>query len=251
LISSTEKKDVWSFSRLTTFYNCPYCYYKTYTEGDRGESNIFAEYGLIVHDIIKKWVLNELAVWELVNEFKNQFLNMQYSFPPNQYCDLQSKYFEDGINYFKTFDEFKGYKFLFAEEECNFKIGNYEFTGFPDMVCEDNLGRLVIFDHKSSKPFDKYNLKEKIKQLYFYSIPVKEKIGRYPDLLIFNHFRNKVYDIHEFHEIDLRKTKIWALDTIKLIEEEKEFKPNTSNTFYCQQLCNHRNNCNFKEAING
>ena len=39
----------------------------------------------------------------------------------------------------------------------------------------------------------------------------------------------------------------WAVDTLKLIESEKEWAPNNESYYYCNYICGQRNNaCEYK-----
>ena len=44
----------------------------------------------------------------------------------------------------------------------------------------------------------------------------------------------------------------WAKDTLTLIENEKDWLPNNSSSYYCNYLCGQRNNaCEYKPQPNG
>lgn len=235
---------IWSFSRLNAFHICPLMWKKNYIDEECGEGNAFADYGTMVHNIIEEWINGKLLTWELADEYKKRFMEIEHPFPFNPYTDLRENYYKNGYEYFKNFDEFDGYTPLITEKEVIFEIEKYKFKGFPDLVAEDNFGNLVIFDHKSSNIYKGKKLEDRIRQLYFYSIPVQIELGKYPDYLIFNHFRKNIHDIHQFNFEQLEKTKKWAIKTIKQIKNCKEFKPNI-NEFFCTQLCAYRNSCEY------
>ena len=53
--------EVWSISKLNTYDNCPYGYYKTYIDKDRGKDNIYSFAGSEIHDVIED-IYNDKAL---------------------------------------------------------------------------------------------------------------------------------------------------------------------------------------------
>ena len=41
----------WSFSRLNSFYNCPYEWFLHYIQCNKSENGFFGEYGSLIHKI--------------------------------------------------------------------------------------------------------------------------------------------------------------------------------------------------------
>ena len=129
--------------------------------------------------------------------------------------------------------------------KVQFYVQDIPFVGVIDYLGKDEDG-LVIVDHKSrelkprskrSKPTLKdKELDEVLKQLYLYSIPVKDKYGSYPTKLCLNCFRNQELIVEPFDETKLEETKQWAVDRIHEIQGEKEFEPN-QNFFFCPWIC--------------
>lgn len=236
-------EEIYSFSRITP--SCLYAWKRTYIDGDRGGNNAFSEYGTIAHEIFEKYSNQEIFDFEMSELFVEKFNKMTNEFPPNEYVDLKERYFNDGLRYFKNFEGFPD-KTLEVEQEYIFEIDGIKFIGYPDRIGQDSNGDISIWDYKSSKPYIGDDLKEKIKQLYLYSIICKEKYGKYPKYLRFVHFRqNKIVTIL-FNEQELENTKKWAVKQVQMLRELKEFPPNLENKFYCNYICNHRETCEYK-----
>ncbi|ALS22124.1 PD-(D/E)XK nuclease family protein [Paenibacillus naphthalenovorans] len=255
---SEEIKDekVYSFSRINGFAlaekgeGCFYNWFKTYIEGDRGENNYFGEYGTLFHETIEKLMKNELFEWDIKNELNSKMKQFEFK-PPflamgKSYVDSIHRFFTDG-SYSEIFSQ---YQVLESEEKKIFKVGDILVTGFPDLVANHKKYGLVIADYKTAKKYEGDKLEHNIMQLYLYSIPIKEKYGKYPDYLIYIYPREKGKKefAYPFEVKKLEKTKQWVIDTVKKIESHGDWTPRCVNVdgtkdFFACNLCNHRNNC--------
>lgn len=239
--------NTYSFSRINTFYNCPYSFYRKYFECEEGVGNGAAEFGSFVHLILEKYGKGELKAEELLdyytehyNEYVKNNLVLNFSgFRKN----LEQNYYDDGYDYFESFQGFAGYKILGVEINFAEKISNeYIFNGQIDLLLEDEYGELVICDHKSKKKFaSKKELKEYTRQLYLYSFYVKKHYGKFPKKLIFNLFRGEGFLVQDFNEDDYNEALSWFTDSVVKIEDEIDFDAKEG-TFYCLNFCGFRNN---------
>lgn len=237
----------YSYSKLTSFYECPYAFYRNYQQHEPGESNLFASYGILVHSILERYAKGELHLEELVDEFTSSF-EMSINEPIIMYGkDLTSSYFDKGVTFFTNFKGFWGLTPLESEYRFEIELGNNTFIGIIDLVVQDKDGNIIIIDHKSSSKFSKKDLKSKSKQLYLYAKAIYDKYGKYPAQLWFNHFKNDYVEKIEFDMDFYNETIAWALDTIEEIEACLEFDPNNSDKFYCSYLCDYRNSCEYKQ----
>ena len=215
---------------------------------ERGEGNAFSSFGTLVHSILERYENGELKLNELADTFESEFVeSVPYKFPYNRYCNLRNKYYKQGLEFLKTFRGFEGYKILGVEEKFESIIDDFVFTGIIDLIYEDNDGNLVVHDWKSKSDFkNNAEMHQYARQLYSYCIYVKEKFGRFPDICRFYMFRTqKPVDI-KFSEYDFDEAIDWIKNTVKTIRECWDFQPKHDDWF-CNQLCNHRKNCEAKE----
>lgn len=237
----------YSFSKLSSFHTCPYGYYQRYIKGLKGEGNAFSSYGTLVHSILERWAKNEIPMDILADMFEWEFpIEVPEKFPYNKYVDLRESYFNQAVSYLKNFNGFPGLKILGVEERFDVYVDDWIFNGVIDLVGEKN-GELIIIDHKSHKKFaSKDEQHQYTRQLYLYSLHIKEKYGEYPGQLMFNMFRNPAEVYAMFDEQNLDEALQWARGTVKEIRECFDFYP-TPNDFFCRNLCNHRKYCTEKK----
>lgn len=246
----------WSFSRLESFYQCPLAWRRTYIDCEPKCSNAFAEYGSCIHKILEEYENGALDFFDLSDEYERRFVDeVVTDFPPNKYVDLRQSYFEKGRTYFEEINlPVDTITILGVEEKINFELGGKPFVGFIDLRYSDQDGNMVFMDHKSaSLSWTKKNTvakssAEKMKkykyQQYLYTIPFIEA-GTKVDFLEWNFFNNqKIYRI-PWNKDEYEEAKKWALDTIKLIEQEELWLPNPE-YFLCHNLCDHRDFCEYK-----
>lgn len=250
---------VFSYSRLTSFENCKYEFYLNYIVNDKDEyqpeSNFYAEVGSFVHEILAMIFEGKLTPDEAAKYYVDNFDNNVFYKTSKKTMD---KSFEACANYFAEVDFgwLNDYEILGVEMETKFQIEGYDFIGYIDLLVRDKRdGRIVIIDNKSSEyPFRldgkvKANLVQKFenykKQMYLYSHGVVEKYGEFPKEIAWNHFKNGgKFATIPFAKSEYDKTIKWFIDTIRIIEKEKDFDPN-ENFFYCHNLCNFRNSCEY------
>jgi len=179
---------------------------------------------------------------------------------------LKEKYYNQGLEYFCNFEGFDSREILKVEGEYLFKVGKYNFTGKIDLECPDE-----IIDHKTKGKLHlkrltkKHNKEEYIqmlcgrhihkdnfRQLYIYSIPFKEKYGKYPKLLNLNMIRiNDWYSI-EFNKKDFQESIDWLVGNIDKIYKDNEFKKGDDvGEFWCSNICSQRLNCVYSDRYLG
>jgi len=249
---------VYSYSQLSTFSECPYAFYLQKIERPKPElvNNAFASLGTFIHELIDQWAKGEIKAEDLPAEYIKRYKQaVPESWPrmlaAKGYAD---KAYNQGLEYFTNFDEFKGYKIIGTEQKFKTNIEGRPFIGIVDMVMEDEAtGELIVLDHKSKslKEFKK-NEHEMYKQQLLYSQYIFETYGKWPDRLMFNLFKepdnyktSKPFDKTEFVE-----AYTWAADIIKKIEtydlmdffETKEVK-NDRPDFFCTEICSCRKIC--------
>lgn len=197
---------------------------------------------------MEKYAKGEAELWDLPQMYEWQFdTAVPEKFPYNGYVDLRKNYYAQGLNFLKTFEGYEGMKILGVEEEFLLPIDDWQFTGFIDLVFWDKNGRLIIRDYKSKAAFKNENEKhEYARQLYLYSLHVKEKYGQYPDELQFLMFRKQKDPVRiPFNVDDLQEALQWARNTVHEIRDAFDY-PARCESFYAENLCNHREYCPLK-----
>lgn len=160
-----------------------------------------------------------------------------------------NKYYEEGYNFFANFDGIGDeHEIVSAEEEFEIQIQDFIFNGKIDLILRNkDDGSYVLWDWKSKDSF-KDDSEESVyrRQLYLYSIHLKNKYGVYPSKTVFYCFRQqqsyeKPFDIDAFN-----KAMDWMMDTVDKIRK----------TFYCQydffkcnNICNFRHRCLLKRNV--
>ena len=249
----------WSFSRLNSFYNCPYEWKLRYIDCNKSENGFFGEYGSLIHKILEKYEKGELSLFELNDYYEEHFSeNVPHDAPPNKYVDIKQSYYEKGIDYFNNIDlDLDKYEVLGIEKEVRFQIAEKDFVGYIDLLLkEKETGKIIILDHKSASiktlkngkvsKSDQEHVREFIRQLCLYAIPIIEEYG-HVDELWWNLFKDRNWLKMPFKKEDYDEAIQWAKDTLALIENEREWLPNNSSSYYCSYLCGQRNHaCEYK-----
>lgn len=271
---TTKTGDTYSFSRLSAFNQCRYEYYLNYTvnvyrcsecgrvfwdaaEGVpcpecgstdvthvRRKSNAFAEYGSFIHELMEKTAKGELAEYELLGIYEDEYpLSVPSEFPPNAYADLAESYYMDGYRFLTSFDGIGDYEIVAVEKHFTVDFDGFQFQGFIDLLLKDNNGDFTVWDWKSKKKFaSKAEQAKYAHQLYLYSRYVYDTYGVFPKTLVFYHFRAQKPTIIKFDKKAYDEALKWASDTVKSIEANTEWECK-EDEFYCQNLCNWRHVC--------
>ena len=261
----------WSFSRLNSYYHCPYEWKQKYLLGKSGLSSAMAQYGGFMHKIHEMYFNGELGLFDLAGYYEDNYKDaVTERFPNNQYVDLAYSYYQAGLEYWENFDwDLSDYEILGVEKELNFEYGGYSFIGYIDLLLQDKAdGKLVIVDHKSSKLKFKKNgeisktdldhYEQFKKQLYLYSHPLLEEYGGDSvKALEWNLFRCGNHHRIGWERDEYESTMKWVLDTIDHIRNEREWGPNKEFVeaqinhkylgFFCMNLCSTRNRCPYKK----
>lgn len=234
-------KEIYSFSKLNSFWTCKYGYFLNYiSKADKAE-NAFSQYGKLCHSILERYEKGKLELWDLTGTFEREYPgSVTEPFPESQFCDLQKTYYENAITYFNNFQGFGKCKVVCAEEKFNVEVDDWIFTGVIDLAMETSSGDLILVDHKSKSSFK--NKSEQFayaRQLYLYAYAYGKLHERYPKKMYFNMFRKGTKVEIKFDESDMFEALNWAKDTVSMIRKEKEY-PETISPFFCNNICNFR-----------
>lgn len=255
-------KMVWSYSSLTTFERCKYEFYLNYIVKDDDlylrEGNYYAEVGSFVHEILAMIfdgkITKEQAFQYYIDNFKDNVFYMVKQSTMEKTYEVCKEYFatED----FKWLEHFE---ILGVEMEIKFQIDGRNFIGFIDLLVRDKRdGKIVIIDNKSSqypfkkdggiKAMSKNEFNKYKKQMYLYCYGVHEIYGEFPKEITWNHFKcSERFATIPFVKYEYDAAIKWALDTIHEAEKEENFEA-SHEFFYCKNLCNFRNSCEYADG---
>lgn len=255
---------IWSFSSVNSYNNCPKCFYLSYLQDPalEKEQNAFAQWGTLGHSLFERYTDGELELFELGDKYEEEYNEIvDLKFPPNKYVDLNDSYYNKGKDYFENWNGFPdNWKLVESEKEIRLDIDGNSFIGYIDLIVKDkNTGKYIIVDHKSKSKFkDENEQAEYARQLYLYSLYIKEEYDEYPSFMIFNMFRaNEVVEI-KFSKKALNEAVKWFTDTIEKIKKDTTFKDKIAieyrkkgkslkeykkSDFFCNHLCGVRRYC--------
>lgn len=275
--------NVFSFSRIGTYKNCPFSYYLIYIKNNDRKNGVYGLLGGKLHSIMEELehnkITNEqaLELWNSEIDYM-EFLN-ELNFPTEK---SKNNYIEDIRLYLKHFKpiDFKG-KDVFVEEHFEIKIKDkYLLQGYIDLYSVDKEKKEIeIIDYKTSSKsgFTKNKLVEKCYQLILYSIALENKYPGYKisktsfDMVKYaiNNNTKKVkerIDISkdelseysryfidvEYNTENKEKLLKYISDSIDKIEslntEDSTLWTPVKNKFFCENLCSVSECCEyFKE----
>lgn len=259
---------VWSFSRLNSYYNCPYEWYQNYINYEEKRDNAMAQFGSFIHKILELYAKKELSIFQLSDYYIDHFdENITEFFPPNKYIDMREKYYQAGLNYLDNIDlKLEKYDILGVEKRVDFEIEGYKFVGYIDLLLKNKqTNQIIILDHKSANitflkdgsisKKDRNHFEDFKRQLYLYSKPVFEQYG-YVDVLKWNLFKTQNFIEIPWIWSEYNEAEKWALNTIELIKKESDWGINPElikaqidgkyPPFYCMNLCSMRSKCENK-----
>ena len=197
------------------------------------------------HSLLERWAKGELMSFELADAYEAEYDEaVKHYFPPFP-KGLAGRYYDEGLQYFRSFDGFGGdMEILSVEDKFELDIRGNRFVGIADLVLRDrNTGDITVIDHKSkSMNSMKKAQYENTRQLYTYAAYVKERFGAFPTLLRFNMFRYGVNIDEPFSMKRYEETMDWIERTIAEIRAEREWKVSSS-SYFCRFICSTRLYC--------
>ena len=264
---------VWSFSRLNGFYICPREWFQVYINCEEKADSFAAQFGSYMHKILELYAKGELDIFELSKYYEENYSeNVTCDPPPNKYVDLGQKYYDAGLAYLDNINlELEKYEILGVEKKLDFKIGDYDFVGYIDLLLRDKENQeVIILDHKSANigilksgkiaKKDREHFEDFKRQLYLYSMPIIEEYG-HVDKLKWNLFKEQRFIEIHWNKEEYDTSIKWCIDTIEAIKNETSWRGNEalikalsedkSEPFYCRFLCSQRFNCSWRYNDDG
>ena len=145
-------KQRWSFSSLSNFNTCPYGFKLTYIDKMDREQNFYAEFGLLVHEVLMLFFQGKIEPFELSQVYKEKFNEFVKSPLPAYQSNLKGNYYNFGLNFFDNFDfDRDNYIPMFIEDTINVDYKGLKLVVKPDLVLYDkNKEIATLYDYKTS-----------------------------------------------------------------------------------------------------
>lgn len=245
----------WSYTRVKAFEQCPHSFYLKYLvrEGPKVQ-NFFARYGDTMHKILRQFYEGGLTKEELPSEWITRFQNDVYG---DVSAKLSSNYFLQGLRYLEGI-KLPSESIVGVEREVHGIFSGHKAYGFVDLLKSDKENELIVTDHKSkvltprsTKQHRKTDdeLDEYQRQLYLYANMLRQELYKPVKYIEFNCFREGL-TIREECELTKELAAVkWFQQMIQRIEKEEDFTPNI-NYFYCKNICDMRNVCEYAQYAN-
>ena len=146
--------NLFSYSKLSSFQNCPYGYYLTYIQHIKGEDNVYGILGNVVHDMYELLTKDEITIEEAKEKFKQEYELCKFlglTFPTKM---SEEKYVYDVEHSFDYFIKPTGR--LEQERYFQIEIENKTFRGYIDLIIFDDKNKTIrVIDYKTSSRFSK------------------------------------------------------------------------------------------------
>lgn len=239
----------WSYSRVSSFDQCPRMFYLTYLLCMDRVDNAFAQWGTLAHSLLERYFRGQAELWDLSGLYKGEYskaVTERFPFPR-----LEESYYDRGLEYFDTFGGQLGdeEKVITVEDRYTSKLRGVPVVGVIDLVLSNGSG-LIVCDHKSRGRWkSKEERRKYLRQLNLYAIRVKEAYGEWPRELWFNKFREGILDREPFNIATARADATWFLRSIDSIYKAERF-PAKPDRFFCDHLCSVREHCEYSSQYN-
>ncbi|MEF9984180.1 MAG: PD-(D/E)XK nuclease family protein [Oscillospiraceae bacterium] len=262
------EKELFSFSRLDTFNNCPRSYYYTYILHQRGGDNIYSFLGTAVHEAVEQMDNGKISAEQGLDMFLEAVDDADMLGLPWISDNVARKYIDCVSHYFYNYKK-PEVKEIHTEEHFIIDVGKISIQGYIDKWYEKN-GAIYIEDYKTSSKFTAKHLIDKQRQLSIYGRALEDKFPEKPIFLGFNMLkyalingklveRNTLDTIGDYQDgmVNIPYTpelkqdlEAYVADTIAGIEKLDKNIPykwdmafNPEKEFFCCNLCSHQKKC--------
>lgn len=232
----------WSYSRVSSFDQCPRMFELAYLLCEDRAENAFAQWGSLAHSLLERYFRRQIDLWDMSGLYEREYSEaVTEQFP---FQRLEESYYERGLEYFDGFSGQIGdeTEVIGIEERYHSSLEDRPVIGVIDLILRNNSG-LIVCDHKSrGKWKSKVERRKYLRQLNIYAMQVKEKYGEWPAELWFNKFREGCLDKEPFSEAAAQEDQEWFLRSIDKIYKAEDF-PANPDQFFCDYLCSVREHC--------
>lgn len=262
-------KELYSFSKLSTFDDCPRNYYYTYVEKIRGGDGIYSFLGTVCHLLCEKMYKNEINNTQAVESFLDSVEEADVLGLEWMSENVKNKYVGCIVHFFENFKPLRN-DTITIEEYFEVEVEGITVRGYIDLyyILDDIL---YIVDFKTSSKFDKKTLGHKRRQLYIYAYALEKKYKNeiklaFNMLKYYLNERGTVKERTDFGIMDEhRDAMVWVewnkeaetdmknfvKHVIEGIEDrlilgdvnEWEMCHPAAKSFFCNNLCSHQKRC--------
>lgn len=181
-----QGKNIYSISRLNSLNQCPYAAYITYVIGDRGDNNVWAALGSIMHDTLQGIIDNGTSTDALIESLNDGIENLEISgidFPKdrNGGSAIRDNWIANMTGFCRNFKAPNG-KFE-TEKLVIYKVSEDDYIqGYIDLLKINDDGTLSVYDWKTSSQFVGDHLIEAGRQLVLYAQALEQEGYKVRDL---------------------------------------------------------------------
>lgn len=247
----------WSVTSVSSFLNCNYYFALHYIDKLPTADNFFAQFGRVVHEILEDYWHGSILSFQMADAFLKKYQKTVTLPPPGFMKNVNDSYVGKITEYFKTFDrELSDIEMLSSEKAIESTYMGYPIIIIPDFLFKNENGSTVLMDFKTSTPFYKTGTPNKKKmqpyerQLQIYAYFVQKELGIKIDVckILFPRAEGREYGVN-ISENKIQESLDWLQNGIEKIMDTDTFEPNTSDKFFCQNLCSQRDNCPFWKEV--
>jgi hypothetical protein len=166
---------LFSFSKLGTFNNCEYEYYKTYVKKEKGIENCYTLLGSTIHDNIELIYSGESDLEKFKADYETKLIELEMlgiNFPSEKIGDSWKA---DVGHFLKHYSKINSKMLL--EKLIVFEIeDNLWMQGYIDAIKPSEKGKpyVEIIDWKTSSKFSGKKLTEAGRQLLMYKVGIED-----------------------------------------------------------------------------
>lgn len=210
----------WSFSKLEVAASCPFAFKKMYLDGAKPAANPFAQLGSLCHDLLARFEQGELAVYDLLPAFAKRYHKEVIAEWPAFPLNLEERTRLRIADYFRTFSGFPFRRILMVEEKLIGTLCGRPFSGIIDLLVEDQAGKIVIIDHKTSSisEYRGRKLQHHKRQLFLYAHLLRQCCHIQVDAIAFNLIKEGQWLEFPWSELEESCAVSWALGIMGAVE---------------------------------
>lgn len=177
---------VYSISKLNTFHNCHYEYYKSYILKEEGIPNVYTLLGSEIHNGVEGVYLGEFDKEAFRENYENKLMELEMlgiDFP-NEY--IKKNWIAD-VNHFVDNFQKKDTK-IAIETHLLFQLDGIWLQGYVDAIVPSEKGHpyVNVIDWKTSSKFSGKKLLEAGRQLVMYKLGIENSSDYKVDKVMWN-----------------------------------------------------------------